>query len=80
MSRLRITFESQIKKPVNEVQTQTVKENIEGNQYFNGAVQYDNPVLARISQRLYDDRVYEEEKHHYHSSHFNSNILPPIVH
>jgi hypothetical protein len=24
--------------------------------------------------------VYEEEKHHYHSSHFKSNILPPIVH
>jgi hypothetical protein len=36
--------------------------------------------LAKISQRLYDDRVYEEEKHHYHSSHFKSNILPPIVH
>ena len=61
LSKLMVTCEAQLKKPSNEVHTQTQNETIEGQEFFKNAISYSNPQLVRISQRLYDQKVYQEE-------------------
>ena len=43
LNKLIVTCEAQLKKPVNEVQTQTQNEVIEGQEYFKNAISYSNP-------------------------------------
>ena len=77
LSKLMVTCEAQIKKPNNEVQTQTQTEVIEGQEYFKNIMQYSNPHLTKISQRLYDQKIYNEEIPQ--KTHNIQQYLPPIA-
>jgi hypothetical protein len=49
LSKLVVSVESQLRKPMNEAQTQTQAEVIEGKQFFTNLVHFKNPELVRLS-------------------------------
>jgi hypothetical protein len=58
LNRLRINAEMQLLKVTNEVQTQTIKGDVvEGREYFSNVVYFNDPTLAKISNRLFDDKI-----------------------